>query len=93
MGRCARSEIRRLDLLASAAGDDQMGGLNVSARSFVSTNDVTSAEIEGLFELTAEVKSKPAKRLDVFNHESSILSYVRTYVRTFVRTYVSMDRL
>lgn len=88
-----RREISWLDLLASAAGNDQMGGLKVSARSFVSTNDLSSAEVEGLFKLTADVKSNPAAYSQSLAGQALAMIFQKSSTRTRVSFEVGMLQL
>ena len=65
----------------------------MSARSFVSTTDLTSAEVEGLFKLTADVKSKPATYSQALTGQSLAMIFQKSSTRTRVSFEVGMMQL
>jgi ornithine carbamoyltransferase len=65
----------------------------VSARSFVSTYDLTSEEVEGLFRLTADVKANPDSYHQALSGQALAMIFQKSSTRTRVSFEVGMLQL
>ena len=67
--------------------------MTLSVRSFVSTYDLTTSELEGLFQLTADVKSDPDKYRQALSGKSLAMIFQKSSTRTRVSFEVGMLQL
>jgi ornithine carbamoyltransferase len=67
--------------------------MKVSSRSFVSTRDLTSAEVEGLFKLTADVKADPDQYRQALSGKALAMIFQKSSTRTRVSFEVGMLQL